>query len=193
MSINYCFSRLSENLYFEVGETYICGHPCVTSNCYFAFVLPILKYCSPMWGSAAECHLQLLERQVYSVAMLCPDQSSCRCHRRRLAGLSILYKVIETLITVCSASFDLLLLEFDKHELRPQLIHWSLKYQGVVHHNLQGLSYWLRLECEMTFPTLCLILERWIGSRVQSTVGSFPELCFLFPWHRCLCRSESNL
>ena len=30
--------------------------------CYFAFVLPILEYCSPLWRSAAECHLQLLDR-----------------------------------------------------------------------------------------------------------------------------------
>ena len=35
-------------------------------RCYYALVLPILEYCSPVWGSAAECHLQLLERQVYS-------------------------------------------------------------------------------------------------------------------------------
>ena len=34
----------------------------VLLRCYFAFVLPILEYCSPGWGSAAECHLQLLER-----------------------------------------------------------------------------------------------------------------------------------
>ena len=27
---------------------------------YFVFVLPILEYCSPVWGSSAECHLQLL-------------------------------------------------------------------------------------------------------------------------------------
>ena len=27
----YCFSCLSETWYFEVGETYICGHLCVTS------------------------------------------------------------------------------------------------------------------------------------------------------------------
>ena len=39
--------------------------------------------------------------------------------------------LIRTLITVGSASFHLLLLEFDIPELRPQLIHWSLKYQGV--------------------------------------------------------------
>ena len=44
-------------------------------RCYNALVLKILEYCSPVWGSAAECHLQLLERQVYSVARLCPDQS----------------------------------------------------------------------------------------------------------------------
>ena len=47
--------------------------------CYYAFVLPILEYCSPLLGSAAECHLQLLERQVYSVSRLRPDQSSYRC------------------------------------------------------------------------------------------------------------------
>ena len=66
----------------------------VLLHCYFPFVLPILQYCSPVWGSAAACHLQLLERQVYSVDGLCPDQSFLSfCHRRRLAGLSLLYKV----------------------------------------------------------------------------------------------------
>ena len=35
---------------------------------YYAFVFSILEYCSPVWESAAECHLQLLESQVYSVA-----------------------------------------------------------------------------------------------------------------------------
>ena len=37
----------------------------VLLRCYYAFVLQILEYCSPVWGSADECHLQLLERQVY--------------------------------------------------------------------------------------------------------------------------------
>ena len=40
----------------------------VLLRCYFVSVLPILKHCSPVWGSAAECHLRLLGRQVYSVA-----------------------------------------------------------------------------------------------------------------------------
>ena len=102
------------------------------------------------------------------------------CHRRRVAGLSICCtRLIRTLITVCSASFHLLLLELDISELRPQLIYWSLKYQGVERPNLLGISCLLRFDCGMTFRTLCLIPERWMGSRVQSTVGCFPKLCFL--------------
>ena len=60
-------------------------------RCYFSFVLPILEYCSSVWGSTAECHLQLLGRQVYSVAILCPDQRFLSlCHRRHVVGLSML-------------------------------------------------------------------------------------------------------
>ena len=62
----------------------------VLLRCCFAFALPIIEYCSLVWGSAAECHLQLLECQVYSVARLCPNHSLLLlCHRRRVAGLSI--------------------------------------------------------------------------------------------------------
>ena len=60
---------------------------------YFAFVLLILEYCFPGWGSAAECHLQLLESQVNSVVNLCSDQSFLLRHRSRVAGLNMLYKV----------------------------------------------------------------------------------------------------
>ena len=59
----------------------------VLLRCYYAFVLPILEYCSPLSGSAAKCHLQRLERQVYSVARLCPDQTFLSlCHRRHVAA-----------------------------------------------------------------------------------------------------------
>ena len=68
-------------------------HLCVTSL--------LFCICSPnSWvlfssvGSAAECHNQLLEHQVYLVARLCPDQSFLSlCHRRYLALLCMLYKV----------------------------------------------------------------------------------------------------
>ena len=72
-----------------------------------------------------------------------------------------------------------LVLEFDILEQRPQLIHWTSKYQGVESPNLQGVSCQPRFECGLTFPTLCLIPEPWMGSWVQSTTGCFPELFFL--------------
>ena len=66
----------------------------VLLHCYFAFVLPIIEYCSPVCGPAAEFRLQLLERQVYSVARLCPDQTFLLlCHRHHVAALCMLYKV----------------------------------------------------------------------------------------------------
>ena len=94
-------------------------------------------------------------------------------------GLVCCRRFIQTLITVCSSSFHLLLLESDIPELRPQLVHWSLNYQGVERSNLLGLSCRLWFDCAMTFPTLCLTPERGMGSRVQSTFGCYPELCFL--------------
>ena len=81
----------------------------VLLGCYFASVLPILEHCSPVWGSATKCHLQLLERQVYSVARLCPDRASCRCAIDvMLLGLVCCTVLIRPLIT-CSAIFHLLL------------------------------------------------------------------------------------
>ena len=80
-----CILRLLKRVFVDTS---------VLLRCYYAFVLPILEYCSPLWGSAAECHLQLLERQVYSVARLCPAQTFWSlCHRHHVAALSMLYKV----------------------------------------------------------------------------------------------------
>ena len=97
---------------------------------------------------------------MYSVVGLCPDSIFLGlCHRRRVAGLSMLYRLILTLITVCSASSHLLLLEFDIPELRTQLINWSLKYRGVERLNFQGVFCRPRFECGMTLLALCLTPE----------------------------------
>ena len=168
----------------------------VLLRCYFAFVLLILEYCSPVWGSAAE-GLQLLERLVYSVARLCPDQSFLRwVINVVLMGLVCCTRLMRTLITVCSACFHLLLLEFAIHELRPLLIHCSLKYQGVELPILQGVSCRPRFECLITSPSLCSTPERWMGSRAQSESKVFIKKNFLhrtskysysYTWSRLFC------
>ena len=159
----------------------------VVLRCYFVFVHPILEYCSLVWGSAAECHLQLLERHVYSEARLSPDESFLLvCHRHHVVGLRMLYKVNSNSNHCLFSKFHLFLLEFGILELRPQLIHWSLNYHGTEHPNLLDLSCCHMFKCGMTYSKLCLTQEHWMGSRVQQTFGCFPELCFLFLRHRCL-------
>ena len=68
----------------------------------------------------------------------------------------------------------LLLLEFDIPELWLQLIHLSLKYQGVERPNLQGVSCRRRFECGMTrWPSLhCL----WYQN------SEWVQACWLLPW-----------
>ena len=60
--------RLVKRIFVDISVLFCCN---------YAFVLPILEYCSTVWGSADGCHLQLLDRQVYSVARLSPV--SCHC------------------------------------------------------------------------------------------------------------------
>ena len=131
-------------------------------RCYYAFVLPIHEYCFPVWGSAAECHLQLHERQGYSVPRRFPDQTFLSlCHRRRVAALCMCCtRLIRTQIIVCLVSYHLLLSKFDIPKLRLQLIYWSLKYRCVERPILQGVSCRPRLVCGITFPALCLTPKR---------------------------------
>ena len=96
----------------------------VLLRCYYAFVLPILEYCSPVWASAAECQLHLLERQVYLVARLCPRQTFLSC----FIDVMLLHcvcctRLIRTRIIVCSVSFHLLLSEFDIPERAAAAAH----------------------------------------------------------------------
>ena len=93
MCVVYCLSCLLKNWYFEVVKCVFVDNSGLLRCCY-AFVLPILEYCSPVCVSAAKCHIQFLERQLYSFARLYPDQTFLSfCHRRYVAELSMLYMV----------------------------------------------------------------------------------------------------
>ena len=58
----------------------------------------------------------------------------------------------------------------------------SIKVQNVptcYNMSLHREEWGMWFECGMIFRTLCLTPARWMGSRMQSTVGCFSELCFL--------------
>ena len=66
----------------------------VVSRCFWSLLLPILEYCSPVWGSSAEGHLALLNRIVDRVGQLSNGLVQCNLqHRRNVAALCMLYKV----------------------------------------------------------------------------------------------------
>jgi hypothetical protein len=62
-------------------------------KCFNCFVLPLLEYGSPVWLSAAMCHLALLERIVGRVVALLGEDLCDLFHRRRVASLCMLFKV----------------------------------------------------------------------------------------------------
>ena len=57
-------------------------------RCFRGFVLPVLEYCSPVWCSAADVHLKLLDRVVSGARFECDI-----AHRRSVAVLCMLYKI----------------------------------------------------------------------------------------------------
>ena len=84
-------SRISESISILRLVKRVFVDTSVLLRCYNSFTLSILEYCSPVWGSAVECHLQLLVRQVYSVVRLCPDQTFLSlCHRRHVIAQCML-------------------------------------------------------------------------------------------------------
>ena len=48
----------------------------VVAKCFWAFILPVLEYCSPVWMSAATSHLSLLDRVVSQVGRLSVEVSA---------------------------------------------------------------------------------------------------------------------
>ena len=49
----------------------------VVAKCIWAFILPVLEYCSPVWMSAATSHLSLFDRVVGQVSRLSGGSVSC--------------------------------------------------------------------------------------------------------------------
>ena len=57
-------------------------------RCFRGFVLPVLKYCSAVWCSAADTHLKLLDRAVSGARFLTMGVFECDiAHRRYITVL----------------------------------------------------------------------------------------------------------
>ena len=152
--------------------------------CHFSFNLAILEYCSPLLGQPFNITLSFLSARCIR-AGFDPIRVSCRVIDLVWLGLVCCARLIRSLITVCPASFHLLLLEFDILVLWQQLNHWRLKYQGVEPPNLLGISCRLRFECGITFLTLFFTPVRWMVQVCSQLLVASLSCVFFLPWRRC--------
>ena len=67
----------------------IFGDQSILLKCFNSFILPSLEYCSPVWSSAADCHLKLLDRNLHSCKFLIPNLNTNLWHRRSVSCLCI--------------------------------------------------------------------------------------------------------
>ena len=66
----------------------------VVRNCFYSFILPHFEYCYPVWLSASESHLMLLDRAFGQIKFLLPDLGLNLRHRRRVGSLCLLFKIL---------------------------------------------------------------------------------------------------
>ena len=140
----------------------------------------------------------VFERQVYSVAMLCPDQSFLSlCRRRRVAVLSMLYKVISN-SNHCLFGVLLPASTRVRHTRAVAAAH-PLEFEISRCRTSQFARSFLTAQVRMWNDLPYTVFDTGTldgNSRMQSTVGCFPELCFSFfsfPRRWCLWGCESNL
>ena len=62
-------------------------------KCFNSFILPCLEYCSPVWCSAADSYLPLLDRDLNAIRFLIPGLSVDLWHRHCISSLCMLFKI----------------------------------------------------------------------------------------------------
>ena len=89
--------NISKGIAQKVGILRKCrrifGDEAILMNCFNSFILPCLEYCSPVWSSAADSHLKLLDKSLSAIKFLIPNLRTDLWHRRRISSLCLLYKI----------------------------------------------------------------------------------------------------
>ena len=71
----------------------IFGDHDVLLRCFNSFILPCLEYRSPVWSSAADSHLKLLDKNLRACKFLIPNLTISLQHLRFISSLCMLYKI----------------------------------------------------------------------------------------------------
>ena len=65
----------------------------IVRNSFYSFILPNFEYCSVVWSSAADTHLNLIDRAFNRIKFLLPSLDTNLGHRRLVGSLTYLFKI----------------------------------------------------------------------------------------------------
>ena len=154
----------------------------IVAKFFWAYILPVLEYCSPVWMSAATSHLSLLDRVVSQVGWLSGGNASCDLwHRHKVTSLSVFFK-IDSLVdhpvrvffssAVCveeTNPVDLWLLTLD-----------ILRCLGIELCSFHALLFCLVFVCGMGCMNLSLLVKVSVLLKLQSIAFFYKVDCPLF-------------
>ena len=85
--------RLLKRLVYLENLFRIFGDHDVLLRCFNSFIPPCLEYCSPVWLSAADSHLKLIDKNLRACKFLIPNLTISLQHRCFIGSLCMLYKI----------------------------------------------------------------------------------------------------
>ena len=68
----------------------------IVKHSFFSFILPHFEYCAPVWCSAAQSHIRLINRCFSMIRFILPDVELDLDHRRKVGCLSLFYKIFNS-------------------------------------------------------------------------------------------------
>ena len=170
---------------------------------FWSFVLPVLEYCSPVWCSAVDSHLKLLDRVVRGAAFLAGGVLECNlAHRRSVAVLCMLFKIKSNPMHPLSGALPL-----------PYVPARVTRDALVAHRHSFAFPRCRTSEYRRTFVPLsvslwndlgcpALMVFHWPILRAEPILSSWPNLLFLFvsyyflffflPWVGCVGLGSSD-
>ena len=142
----------------------------VVAKCFWAFILPVLEYCSPVWMSSATSHLLLLVHVVGRVRQLSIGSVSYDLwHRVKVASLCVFFKIDSLIDHPVHGLFPVL------HYVLRRPIHGALvltldilRCQGLELVSFHDLLFCLVFDCGTGCMNLSLLVKIWVLLKLQS-------------------------
>ena len=154
----------------------------VVAKCFWAFILPVLEYCSPVWMSAATSHVSLLDRVVCQVGRLSGGSVSCDLwYRRKVASLSVFFKINSLVDHPVRGLFPAQYVL--RRPTRGALAAHSRSFEmpiGLELCSFRALLFCLVFDCGMGCMSLSLLVKVWVLLKLQSIAFFYKVDCPLF-------------